>query len=152
MNKAEIMKGIIARLSLDLDVPYTAAKIAHRAATHPEGHPDDTLALEASYVAQRQADRAQVDTKSIEIYKQLKVQGIDNDTIRLTYWYAEGTTNLVFTGPLKGGFKIEHHGEEIMVITPGSLMGRELLGKCVSDSVDIEAGTGRMEYDIVEVC
>ena len=87
MNKSKLLKCIIARLSHNLDVLFTAAKTAHEAATHEENIPDnkyDTLALEASYVAQGQANRAQELRKSIEIYKHLKPQGADDDTIHLT--------------------------------------------------------------------
>jgi transcription elongation GreA/GreB family factor len=159
MNKAELLRRIIAQLSHDLDVQFTAAKTAHEAATHEENAPDnkyDTLALEASYVAQGQANRAQELRKSIEIYKQLKMPGAVDDTIRLTSLVTledgGGTAKLVFLGPVEGGLKIDCQGTEIVVITPGSPMGRELLGKSVGDSVEVGAGTSRTEYEIVEVC
>ena len=158
-DKAELLQRIIAQLSHDLDVLFTAAKTAHEAATHDENAPDnkyDTLALEASYVAQGQANRAQEIRKSIEIYKQLKPQGADDDTIRLTSLVtleqADGATKMVFIGPIEGGLKIEHQRKAIMVITPGSQMGRKLIGKSVGDSVEIETGTSRTEYEIVEIC
>jgi transcription elongation GreA/GreB family factor len=158
MNKAELLQLIIARLSRDLDVLFTAAKTAHEAATHDENAPDnkyDTLALEASYVAQGQANRAQEIRKSIEIYKRLKPREADADTIRLaslvTLEDGDGTAKLVFLGPVEGGLKIEHQGKTIVVITPASPLGSELLGRNVGDTVEIEAGTGRTEYEIVEV-
>ena len=49
MNKAEILQCIIAKLSHDLNVLFTAAKSAHVAATHAENIPDykyETLALD----------------------------------------------------------------------------------------------------------
>jgi transcription elongation GreA/GreB family factor len=158
MNKAEIMQCIIAQLSHDLDVFFTAAKSAHEAATHAENIPDnkyDTLALEASYVAQGQANRAQEIRKSIEIYKQLKLEEANDNIIRLTSLVSlkdiEGAAKIVFIGPVEGGLKIEHRGKEIVVITPGSPMGRVLIGKAVGDSVEIKVGTDRREYEIVEV-
>ncbi len=159
MNKTEIIQSIIAQLSHALDVFFTAAKTSHEAATHKENIPDnkyETLALEASYVAQGQANRAQDIRKSIEIYRQLEVPGKSDDTIRLASLVsledAEGVTKIVFIGPIEGGLKIDIDGKEIVVITPGSPMGRELLGKGVGDSVRIGSGTSRMEYEIVEVC
>jgi transcription elongation GreA/GreB family factor len=47
--------------------------------------------------------------------------------------------------------RIACQGKEIVVITGRSPMGRELLGKSVGDSVEIEARASRMEYEIVEV-
>jgi len=158
LNKTELLQSIIARLSHDLDVHFTAAKTAHEASRHEENIPDnkyDTLALEASYVAQGQANRAHQLRKSIEIYRQLQPQSAV-DTVRLTSLVtledAAGTIKIVFIGPAEGGLKIEQQGKEIVVITPGSPLGRELLGKRRADSVEIEAGAGRTEYEIVEVC
>lgn len=158
MNKTKLLQAIIARLSHDLDVHFTAAKTAHEASRHEENIPDnkyDTLALEASYVAQGQANRAHELRKSIETYRQLKPHSIA-DTIRLTSLVtledAAGTMKLVFIGPAEGGLKIEQQGREIVVITPGSPMGRALLGKSLADSIEIEAGASRTEYEIVEVC
>ena len=158
MNKTEIMKCIIAQLSHDLHVFFTAAKSAHKAATHAENIPDnkyDTLALEASYVAQGQANRAQEIRKSIEIYKQLTPQDANDKIIRLTSLVSledlEGAAKTVFIGPVEGGLKIDHRGKEIVVITPGSPMGRALIGKRVGDSVEIKVGTDRREYEIAEV-
>jgi transcription elongation GreA/GreB family factor len=158
-DKVELLQCIIARLSHDLDVLFTAAKTAHEAATHDENAPDnkyDTLALEASYVAQGQANRAQEIRKSIELYKRLQPKGAADDTIRLTSLVtleqADGTVKMMFIGPIEGGLKIEHQGKTIMVITPGSKMGRELIGKSVGDSVEIKSGTSSMEYEIVDVC
>lgn len=159
MNKAEILQRIIAQLSHDLNVLVTAAKNAHKAATHAENIPDnkyDTLALEASYVAQGQANRAQEIRKSIEIYKHLKIQETDDATIRLTSLVTlenvEGATKIVFIGPIEGGLNIDQQGKEIVVITPGSPMGGELIGKSIGDLVEIETGHSRTEYEIVEAC
>jgi transcription elongation GreA/GreB family factor len=159
MDKAELLQRIIARLSHDLEVLFTAAKTAHAAATHAENMPDnkyDTLALEASYVAQGQANRAQEIRKSIEVYRQLKPQGTDDATIGLTSLVTledgRGATRMVFIGPVEGGLRIECQGREIVVITPASPMGRALIGRSVGDPVETEAGAGRTEYEIVEVC
>jgi transcription elongation GreA/GreB family factor len=160
INSTELLQCIIAQLALDLDLFFTAAKTAHEAATHAENQPDnryDTLALEASYVAQGQANRAQELRKSIEVYKQLTVPGnAAHAPIRLTSLVTledtEGAARRVFMGPVEGGLKISLHGQEVVVITPGAPLGRELLGKTVGDMVEITAGTNRTEYEIVEVC
>jgi transcription elongation GreA/GreB family factor len=158
MNKAEIIQQIITRLSNDLDVLFNAARRAHEAATHEENIPDnkyETLALEASYVAQGQANRAQEIRKSIDIYKKLEIHEAVDDTIRLvslvTLEETDGSRKILFIGPLEGGLKIEQEGKEIVVITPGSPMGRELLGKRAGDPVRIKAGESPTEYEIVEV-
>jgi len=145
------------RLSHDLEILYGAAKTAHEAATHPENAPADkydTLALEASYVAQGQANRAGQIRQSIELYRQLRLSGV-SEAVQLgalvTLEDETGSIRKLFIGPAEGGLKIGHPGEEIVVITPGSPMGRELLGRSAGDTVVIEAGANSVEYEIVEV-
>jgi transcription elongation GreA/GreB family factor len=58
----------------------------------------------------------------------------------------------VFLGPAAGGLKVEEGGEEIIVITPGSPLGRALLGKSAGDRVEMPAGSAEKAYEIVEVC
>lgn len=158
MNKTELLQLIIRQLTHDLEVFFNAAKSAHEAATHAENAPDnkyDTLALEASYVAQGQANRAQEIRQSIEIYKQLTLVS-DVEVISLTSLVTieagDGTRKVLFIGPLEGGLKFTNSRIEMMVITPASPLGRELIGKSCGDSVVIAAGSSRMEYEIVEVC
>lgn len=157
MNKPELLQRIIAQLSHDLEVFFTAAKTAHEAATSEENIPDNkycTLALEASYVAQGQANRAQEIRQSIEIYKQLSLVPGD-ETIRLTSLVTveagDGSRKTVFIGPLEGGLRIMDDQSEIMIITPASPLGRELLGKSPGDTAVIATGSGRMDYEILAV-
>ena len=157
MNKSILLRAIIARLSHDLNIIFTAAKISHEASTHAENVPDnkyDTLALEASYVAQGQANRAAQLRDSIEIYRQLTADE-KHAVIRLaslvTLEDEYGATKILFIGPTEGGLKIEQDGNDIVVITPTSPMGRGLLGRSIGDTAEIETGTGRTEYAIVEV-
>lgn len=158
MNINLLLQAIIDRLSLDLEILSTAARIAHEASTHEENIPDnkyDTLALEASYVAQGQANRANQIRRSIEVYRQLRADKKEGDVVRLTSLVTlegqDGQIRALFMGPAEGGLKIEQEGKDIVVITPASRMGRELLGKSVGDSVEIEAGAIRIEYEIIEL-
>lgn len=158
MKKTELLKRIIAQLSHDLEVQFNAARTAHEAATHSENIPDnkyDTLALEASYVAQGQANRASEIRRAIEIYRQLKLKPIEDNEITMTALVTleaeDGTTKAVFIGPLEGGLKIATAGAEIVVITPGSPLGQELLGKTIGDTICMGIGANRTDYEIIEV-
>lgn len=88
MTKEQIIQDIIAALSADLALFSIAAKAAHAAATHAECLPDnkyDTTALEASYIAQGQANRAQEIRVALESYRTLTLHSFNDDTpIRLT--------------------------------------------------------------------
>ncbi len=162
MNKTDLLQLIVEQLTHDLAVQFNAAVAAHEASTHEENIPDnkyETLALEASYIAQGQANRAQEIKRALETYKQLTLQGFDDDSaIRLTALVTlagdDATTRTFFIGPLEGGMKVVDPltGTEIVVITPASPLGRDLIGKTVGDLVRIGSGTGCKEFEIVRVC
>src|SRR5210317_1869598 len=113
MNKELILNKIIALLTEDLKILTEAAKTAHAAATHTECLPDnkyDTTGLEASYVAQGQANRAQEIRQSLESYRKLVLRTFDEETpIRLTALVTieadDGSCRQVFLGPDAGGLK-----------------------------------------------
>ena len=157
MTKSELLDRIIARLAGDLELFLAAARSAHEAATHEESVPDnryDTLALEASYVAQGQANRAGEIRRSLEIYRQLSLApaaGTARLTSLVTIEAGDGSRRHLFIGPAEGGLKITGSGTEVTVITPASPLGRELLGRTAGDVVEIEAGPDLVEYEIVAV-
>lgn len=77
MHKEALRDQIITRLKSDYALLLQAAKTAHAAATHTENIPDNkyaTLGLEASYLAQGQANRAQEILKAIQAFGQLTLQ------------------------------------------------------------------------------
>jgi len=159
MNKKELLRCIISQLSHDLGVLFTAAKTAHAAATHAESIPDnkyDTLALETSYVAQGQANRAGSIRQAIAVYRQLRLLAVDDEQVRLTALVSvaagDGTAKVFFIGPLEGGLKVMLGRTEVVVITPASPLGRALLGKTSGDTVEVGTGTNRTSYEITGVC
>ena len=77
INKEELRSHIIDKLKADHALLLQAAKTAHHAATHDENVPDNkyaTLGLEASYLAQGQANRAQDVMQAMSIFSQLALQ------------------------------------------------------------------------------
>jgi transcription elongation GreA/GreB family factor len=154
---AELLHLIIGRLNQDLELFSSAARSAHKASIDEENQPDnkyDTLALEASYLAQGQANRAQELRRSIEIYKQLALHRED-DRVRLTSLVTleddAGALKRVFIGPREGGLKITAAQGDVMVITPASPLGKALIGNSSGDPVEIKAGGETICYQIVEV-
>jgi hypothetical protein len=158
MDKAQIIQLIVAQLTHDLAIQLKAALTAHEASTHEENIPDnkyETLALEASYVAQGQANRAQDIKRALETYKQLTLLDFDEySPIRLTALVSlagnDAATRTLFIGPLEGGMKVIDQLTEIVVITPASPLGRSLIGKTAGDTVS--AGFGGKTFEIVGVC
>ncbi|TLM63671.1 MAG: transcription elongation factor GreAB [Deltaproteobacteria bacterium] len=159
MTKPQLVVAIIARLESDLALFTAAARQAHAAATHEECQPDnkyDTTALEASYLAQGQANRAQEIRQGVEAYRALELQAFDADTpIRqsalVTLADAAGGERRLFIGPRAGGMKLADPAGEIVVITPASPLGKRLLGLTVGDELPgPDAGTGT-RYTVVAV-
>ena len=157
MTKEALLQRIITALAADLAVLSTAARAAHQGATHEECIPDnkyDTTALEASYIAQGQANRAQEIRGALESYRTLALRAFDDDApIRLTALVTleddDGNRRRLFLGPEAGGLKIADGSDEIVVITPQSPLGRGLIGKAEGDQV--ESGAGKT-LTIVAVC
>lgn len=160
MTKEQLLQAIIKVLSADLAVLSTAARAAHEAATHEECIADnkyDTTALEASYIAQGQANRAQEIRAALESYRTLTLHAFDDDTpIRLTALVTledgAGNVRRLFLGPLGGGIKITDGNAEIVVITPGSPLGRSLLGRRTGDEVQAGDAAAAASFTIVAVC
>lgn len=160
MSKELIIQEIIKALSADLSVFSTASRAAHAAATHAECLPDnkyDTTALEASYIAQGQANRAQEIRVALECYRTLTLHAFDDNTpIRLTALVTleggEGDVRRIFLGPQAGGMKIGDDVGEIVVITPGSPLGRSLLGLRTGDEVKAGDDAAALLFTIVAVC
>jgi len=161
-TKTELLARIIQTLEADLAILFQAAKTAHAAATHAENIPDNkyaTLGLEASYLAQAQANRAQEIRAALEAYRRLSLQEFGQAAkIRLTALVTledeEGGSRRLFLGPEAGGLRLQAEGEEVLVITPGSPLGQALLGRSVGDLVTCgSAGTrgAEREYEIVAV-
>jgi transcription elongation GreA/GreB family factor len=159
-KKKRIHQLIIERLTADLAVFSVAARTAHEASIHEENIPDnkyDTLSLEASYVAQGQANRAQEIKRALHAYRTLALQGFEAEAaIRLTALVTleaeDGEKKTLFIGPEEGGLKLNLDGEEILVITPGSPLGNDLIGKCAGDVVSIGINRLKRDFEIILVC
>lgn len=157
--KEEVLEKIIAALTADLALFTRAARTAHAAATHAECLPDnkyDTTALEASYVAQGQANRAQDIRYALESYRSLVLRPFGaGDPLRLTALLTveaeDNSYRHFFLGPAAGGLKLKMEDEECIVITPESTLGRTLLGKYCGDELPIGSGAARKTFTIISV-
>ena len=159
MIKEILRRQIIHQLEADYQLLLQAAKSAHEAAIHEDNIPDskyETLALEASYLAKGQANRAQEIKQALDAYRQLILQTFTETTpIRLTALVdladQDGNRRKVFLGPVAGGLKLAISGFEVMVVTPDSPLGDQLLGLQLGDSFDLLTAAGNKEYEIIAV-
>ena len=149
---------ILARLQADYELQLHGAKTAHAAATHDENIPDNkyaTLGLEASYLAQGQANRAQEILQAQQQFRHLTLAKFSAESmIRLTAVVElvddEGNRRLVFLAPAAGGLLLDIDGVEVLLITLASPLGQKLFGRECGDVIKLESGTGR-EYEIISI-
>ncbi len=63
----------------------------------------------------------------------------------------DGARSLYFIGPKSGGLEIEHQRKEIMVITPQSPLGQNLMGKQRGHRWTAKVGGAQIKYHILSV-
>ena len=159
MTKTLLLETIIARLSADLVTLTEAARAAHAAATHEECLPDnryDTTGLEASYIAQGQANRAAEIRRALERYRALELRSFDAGTpLRLTALVTleaeDGNRRQVFLGPDAGGLKLPSPAGEVVVVTVESPLGRALLGRTCGEEIETGNAGNRKSFTLISV-
>jgi transcription elongation GreA/GreB family factor len=155
MDKRAIVSLIIDHLSAELETVAGASREAREAATHEDARAEDqydTRATESSYLADGQARHAAELREAIELYRVLGVRDFGPDEpialAALVEIQQRKFRDLYFVGPRNGGVVVRHEGTEVMVITPQSPLGHEMLGRRAGDSIRLEGGR---EASIVSV-
>lgn len=158
MNKHTLVKKIITHLAGELALYHKAARAAHAEATHEQSKAEnkyDTRGLEASYLARGQSRQAAEIEQAMQHFESLAVRAFRaNDPIDLSALVELETTGgrvLYFIGPRAGGTEILHDHKEVMVITPPSPLGKQLMGRKQGDRWQIEFGGARSVYRVVSV-
>lgn len=154
MNKNSLLQAIIERLADDLEVSRRAAQTAYETATHEENVAEnkyDTLGLEASYLATGQARRMEEIRHGLLRYQQFKLRDYDDEAgvelgALVQLQGAGKPLQWFFLGPEAAGLKVDCAGQQVMVITPLSPLGKGLLGKLAGDDLTV-AG---LAYEIVD--
>ena len=158
MKKAQLIKLIITSLRESVDVLEKAARASHEEATHESSRAEskyDTRGLEAAYLAGGQARQAKEILDSIKAYEALAIRDFaPSAPIELTALVeldADGTHSTYFIGPKNGGLEIHHRRKEIMVITPQSPLGQNLMGRQAGQRWASKLGGSVVKYHIVSV-
>ncbi|TPH15116.1 hypothetical protein [Litorilituus lipolyticus] len=159
--KTAYIDQIITHLEEELQHAMTAANEAHAAATDDQSVAEtqyDTLAIEASYLAHGQSQRAYEYQQGIIAYKALaksleKHSHIEEVTLgsliqlsedeQLNKWY--------FLGPAAGGFSFKTQNLTIIIITPQSPLGEALMGKAVEDDINLALGNKQLDDYISQI-
>jgi transcription elongation GreA/GreB family factor len=158
LNKRAIIKKIIARLTDELEIYFRAAKFSRAEATHESSKAEskyDTRGLEASYLARGQSKQAAEIEAAIAEFEKLPVKKFaDDEPIglgALVELETGGENLFYFIGPRAGGTEILHEKKEILVITPRSPLGEQLMGKKSADKLQLKLGGEMRAAEIVSV-
>jgi len=158
-HKKRLISHLITELEANYQIALTAAKRAHSTATDKENIAEnkyDTLGLEAAYLAQGQAKRAVECCAELEAVNKLPaVDYSSSDEIAigtLVNLTDEDEQQLsLFLAPVAGGLKFVFEQRNIIVITPSSPLGKNLLGKLVGDEFEFVAGQHKRNYRISSI-
>lgn len=158
MNKKTLIKKIIDQLTGELELFYKAARAAHAEATHEQSKAEnkyDTRGLEASYLARGQSKQAAEIESAIQQFEVLNPRAFKaGEGIELGALVELETGRekfLYFLGPKAGGTEVIVAKREILVITPQSPLGQQLLGRKAGERLKMNLGGVKSDYHIVSV-
>jgi len=158
MNKSELIEKIVAHLRAKVSMHMDAARAAHAEATHEESKAEDqydTRGLEASYLAAGQARLTAEAAAAVQDFASLfikKFQAADPiDLTALVELDMKNERMFYFIGPSAGGVEVEHDNKTVLVITPQSPLGQQLVGKKKGDKLKIKIAGFTNEYKVVSV-
>ena len=150
MNKRALLKKILDQLKEELHSYARAARAAHAEATDPQNKAEnkyDTRGLEASYLAHGQSRQVAETEQALEQFEKLAVRDFSEaDPIEvgaLVELECRKERSLYFLGPRAGGTEIMHEDRPVVVMTPQSPLGQQLLGKKQGDRFKLALGDAR---------
>ena len=145
MNKRELVDKVVEQLTADVEGLFKAARAAHAEATHEESKAEDkydTRGLEASYLARGQSRQAAEIGQAIAEFQAMPLRDFKPDEpidvgafVELNGKQDKG---YYFIGPRAGGTEVVHDGKDVLVITPQSPLGQQLVGKKKGDRIQLE--------------
>lgn len=158
MNKSELLAKIVSVLTAEVELFTQAALATHAEATDEENKAEDkydTRGLEASYLAHGQSKAAEEAAQALAHFRSLTMRDFNvGEPISLgalVTLESGGKPASYFIGPRAGGTEIEHDGHQVLVITPQSPLGHQLVGKTQGESLQLRIGDLTSESRITRV-
>jgi transcription elongation GreA/GreB family factor len=158
MNKQTVLAQVLAQLKCELALIMASAQATHEEATHEENKAEDkydTRGLEASYLAMGQLKQAEETKQAVQAFESLVLRDfVAGESISLGALVAldaGGQSTHYFMGPRAGGTEISCEGQAVMVITPQSPLGRQLMGRHQGDTLQLDLGGKRTAQQVVTV-
>ena len=158
VNKNALIAKIIEQLTAELELFAKAARASHAEATHEQSKAEskyDTRGLEASYLARGQSRQLAETEQAIKQFEMLALlefgTNVQIQLSALVELEGSGERAFYFMGPRAGGTEITHEEKEILVITPQSPLGVQLMGRKQGDRLRMEIGGLMNEYRVASV-
>jgi transcription elongation GreA/GreB family factor len=158
ISKRVIVRQIIEHLTEQLATLAGASRAMHADASDEQNKAEDkydTRGLETAYLASSQARMATETEQALSVYQTLELRKFQENTpidlTALVELESNGARALYFLGPTTGGVEIDHKGTEVLVITPESPLGQQLLGKKVGDRVKLQTRGPAQEFRVTGV-
>ena len=155
IDKAALKAELIAQLAAALDSAQRAHTAALEGATHTEARAEnakDTRGLEQSYLARGQAQRVAELDAGLAAVTALAVRrfapGAPIALGALVTVDDDGEPRRLFIAPHGGGSVL---AGGVQVVTPGSPLGRALLGKRIDDDAELRLPGGPRTVVVVDV-
>ena len=145
VKKSLLRDEVLRQLRAELARQAEAAQSSRDEAISEESRAEnkwDTHSQEAAYLAEGQAKIAADISASIEIYVTLPLpDAAPGDAIAIgsivELAAPDGSSAFYFLGPRAGGLEIETEGQHLLVLTPQSPLGRQLLGRRAGETVQV---------------
>jgi len=158
MNKRVLIGKILAQLEGELALYHRAALTARAEATDEQSKAEnkyDTRGLEASYLARGQSRQAAETERTLELFQKFAPQsfkaGQGIDLGALVELESKDGRTLYFLGPGAGGTEIVHGKQQVLVITPQSPLGEQLVGRKAGERLRLTLGGTAQDYRVVSV-
>jgi transcription elongation GreA/GreB family factor len=157
VNKSILRDRILLQLRQELARQTSAAETSRDEAISEESRAEnkwDTHSQEAAYLAEGQAKLAAEISANLDLYATLPLPDFSaGDTVALgavVELGKPGESSWYFIGPRAGGLEIPIEGRTLLVLTPQSPLGRQLIGKREGNTVQ-GSGKGATVHQILSV-
>ncbi len=159
MTKQDLHRLLVRQMANELDAITAAAKSSFSTATNAAHHAEgkyDTFSLETSYLARGQAKRVAELREALERLQLLPLKTLGPDApvqlsalVRLQA--GDGEKRSLFFGSAGGGEKISVEGEEIVIVTSQSPLGRAVLGRTVGERFEIRIAGKPQTFTVISI-
>lgn len=158
VDKRVLIQKIVAQLGTELDLLLKAARTSHAEATHESSKAEnkyDTRGLEAAYLARGQSKQAAESVQAIKEFEALPLRNFgpadEIDVGALVELTGKKERSLYFIGPRAGGTEVSHDEREVLVITPQSPLGQQLVGRRQGEKLELQIGGTTSVFRIAAV-